>query len=177
MLQKKIHKRTTSFEKNAKKQKLKKVISQLYDLKTDQNIKINKIGKIECKVCHTQHNSESSYIIHQNSIKHQLLAEKRYVKSNLFKFLPQYKMYNVKNELFEGFLCKIKTNLNVQYKIIKSTEQNVEPVNKNYNYVILIVPGLNLLGFKVPIRNNYDIINYFDGDIYKIQILYSIDKN
>lgn len=168
-----VQKRITPlYIKEARRKRLKKAISDLHDLRSDKYIRTNQIGKIECRICFTTHNNESSYIIHRSSIRHQLLAEKQFKKERALTCRPRYKMYNVMNETHEGFLVKIKTRHTVLYRVLKALEQNVEPVNLNYNYLVFSVKGFDNIGLRIPLSDDYKTLEHFDGYSFKLQILY-----
>lgn len=152
---------------------LKQLINDVYDLKNDMNIRVTKIGKIECTACKTEHPTESSYIIHRNGLRHQKLAKKRVEKMKILKFQPNFKIYRVKNEKEEnGYVIKIKTEHKVYFRILSSFEQKVEQVDKNFNYLVLKVEKFDNIGIRIPVRKKYKIIKNFDGKLFTFQILF-----
>lgn len=179
-------KKLSESEKKVKRTKLRTLINEIYTLSTDPYLKVNYIGKIQCKLCHTQHNTEASYIVHRNSKKHILLSEKKINEKQTLKFPPKYKIYYVKrrfnkkeylsdNNTIEkykiGYLIEIRTPLEIKYKIIDSTQQSVEQPNLNYNYLVIKTYSHDNIGIRVP-KKEYDILKWFDGHTYKLQILF-----
>ncbi|ELQ74829.1 Splicing factor 3a, subunit 2 [Trachipleistophora hominis] len=167
---------TPAIIKENRRKRLKQLINRLHDLKNDKYLRINHLGKIECKLCYTTHTNESSYVIHRSSTRHQLLAEKQFKRDRMLNNQPKYKMYNVRDDVYQGFLVKIKTKHDVMYKIVKALEQNVELVNQNYNYLVFKVREYDNIGLRVDVSEDYKIIKHFDGYNFKLQILYRIKE-
>ncbi|ELA47152.1 hypothetical protein VCUG_01341 [Vavraia culicis subsp. floridensis] len=162
---------TPAIVKETRKKRLKQLINKLHDLKNDKYLRINHLGKIECRLCYTTHTNESSYIVHRSSMRHQLLAEKQFKRDRMLNNQPEYRMYSVGDGDYQGYLVKIRTKYDVAYKIVKALEQNVEPVNQNYNYLVFKVKGHDNIGLRVHASEDYRITKHFDGHNFKLQIL------
>ncbi|KRH92228.1 splicing factor 3a, subunit 2 [Pseudoloma neurophilia] len=165
--------------KEEKRKNLTALINEIFTLSSDKNIIITSFGQIKCKLCKTIHNNESSYIVHRNSKKHQKLVNKN-EKVQLLKYLPFYKIYNVKiinkenlNKFKIGYLIKIKTENEIYYKILSVNDQLTVKTSDNCNFLVIKTEKFDNIGIKIP-KTEYQILKWFDGKIYKLQILWDV---
>lgn len=60
-----------------RKERLRKLAMETIDLSKDPYFMKNHIGKYECKLCYTVHNTEGSYLAHTQGKRHQTNLLKR----------------------------------------------------------------------------------------------------
>ncbi|KAG0431318.1 Pre-mRNA-splicing factor sap62 [Dictyocoela muelleri] len=91
-----------------KRSRIKKLLIETHDLSNDPYYKINSIGKIECQLCLTTHNSEYNYIVHKQGYKHQLRCNKKY-DSVIKKDIPKYRCFKIhdRNSDRQGYQIRV----------------------------------------------------------------------
>ena len=70
----------------------------------------------------------------------------------------------------KGVLLIVNTKLPVYYRILNSNEQSTHPLNNNYRYLVVKVDGYDNIGVQIPLV--YKIIKYWDGSVFKLQVLF-----
>ncbi|TBU04397.1 subunit 2 of splicing factor 3A [Hamiltosporidium tvaerminnensis] len=168
-----------------KRKRIKKIIEETSSIIKDKYHRINSIGKYECLLCYTLHNTEINYISHCQGTKHQNLLKKQIDTEKIIdlkknKLSPKYIIRNIIQENKKGHNIQLEYTQSTEkpvFKFINSLEQKVEKYNKENIYlVILCEPYINV-GFKIENKkvDECSIISYFNEfeKHFTIQFLYS----
>lgn len=149
--------------RNSKKHRLlsDKKINEKQSLRHPPKYKIYKVkrkyNKKECALSTSNHNTDKNNTDEHNTNEHH--PDKHHTNEHN---ADRYKI---------GYLIEIKTPIEIQYKIIDSSEQSTEQPFPNYKYLVIKTYNHDNIGIRLP-KREYNILKWFDGHTYKIQILY-----
>ena len=73
---------STQAQNRARKQRLAELAMESFDLSKDPYFMQNSIGRYECRLCLTQHKTESNYLAHTQGSRHQQNLRRRQIISN-----------------------------------------------------------------------------------------------
>ncbi len=161
-----------------RKERLRKLLLSKVDIEADPYVIRNHMGVLECKLCLTTHFSEGSYLTHTHGRKHQFNLKKRVEAEKRSssatedktqgisdlpkrKFVkigkPAYKISKVRDPVnlekgltFHLKYPKIKDDITPCYRLMSSFEQDVEPSDPKFQYIIISGEPYENIGFKVP---------------------------
>ncbi|EPR80068.1 Splicing factor 3a subunit 2 [Spraguea lophii 42_110] len=161
-------------EKLARRKHIRALLDEVHTLSEDPYLYRNGIGKIECKLCSSVHNTEYAYITHRQGKKHQNNCRKKYKIKTKEKDIniPEYQVYRIEN----GWNIKIKypdSDKEPVVKFISALEQNMEIVDENYKYIVVNMSGYKNVGLKIENREIEEFIEYYDeySKILTLQII------
>lgn len=161
------------------KLRVKKLLSDMYKLDTDPHFTHLKNGLFSCNLCLTTHKTEYSYISHKIGKKHRnnCFTKSEIKKEEIKKIMPKHLAYKLVEDgyQFKLFYKKENDKLTVPvYKFISSYEQNIEPRNDEWQYLIIANGKYETVGFKIENKKIKELIEYFDHEsfIFTIQILF-----
>ena len=145
------------------------------DISKDPFFMKNHIGTYECRLCLTLHTNEASYLAHTQGKKHQTnLARRKCKEGKDISIFPQPKSrmiakriikigrpgYRVtkqsdpltsqKSLFFEIEYPEIDPSIKPRHRIMSCYEQNREPVNDRFQYVLFAADPYEIIAFKVP---------------------------
>jgi splicing factor 3A subunit 2 len=185
-----------------RRERLRLLAMEVTDLNKDPYIIRNSYGTYECKLCKTIHNNEGDYLAHTQAKKHKTNLAKRKLKTvgadpqvlpkekekELLKIgKPGYKLSKILNPetneislLIEIEFSELNNETVPKYKIIKSTDQSVEPKDEKYQYIVFAADPYENIAFKVPNKEvDYSEEKYFcnwDGDNKNFNLLLTFKK-
>mmetsp|Transcript_20471 Transcript_20471/g.28758 ORF Transcript_20471/g.28758 Transcript_20471/m.28758 type:complete len:224 (-) Transcript_20471:298-969(-) len=159
-----------------RRERLRQLALETIDLKKDPYFMKNHIGKYECKLCLTLHTNEGSYLAHTQGKRHQQNLARRAAKiaktQDLASFQEKKKTvarktikigrpgYKVVKQLdpetqqrcllFQISYPKIEEGLQPRHRFMSAFEQNVEPKNNNFQYILFAAEPYETIGFKIP---------------------------
>ncbi|KAF7682458.1 Splicing factor 3A subunit 2 [Astathelohania contejeani] len=180
--------KTKEEETRHRKQRIKKLLTEITDISQDPNVRKNHLGKYECLLCYSIHNTESSYLIHSKGKKHttNLNSKIDVIKSKSIGStklaIPKYVIRSVIDGKYKGWLIQLnytKSAVPPFYKFISSLEQAIESFDAQAAYIVFICDGYENIGFKFPnftIRKE-NFIEYFDIKKRKFFLQFFIDEN
>ena len=163
----------------ARKQRLAELAMETFDLSKDPYFIRNSIGKFECKLCLTQHKTESNYLAHTQGLRHQRNIRRRELKNgeaannseaNLAAQQAEKKVkiprigqpgYRVskgkdpntgQNYLyFEIDYPMINERLQPRHRFMSAYEQKIDlPPDPQYQYLLFAALPYETIGFKIP---------------------------
>ena len=147
------------------------------DLEKDPYIMKNHIGKYECKLCFTLHNTIGNYMAHTQGRRHKYNLQKRIqrekqndpsFKSGIQKQEKMFKKtlkigrpgYTVskkinpetkqKSLIFVVMYPEIEKEIQPRYRIMSAYEQKNEPPNPKYQYLLFAADPYETVAFKIP---------------------------
>ncbi|KAF0980650.1 hypothetical protein FDP41_013133 [Naegleria fowleri] len=146
------------------------------DLEKDPYIMKNHLGKYECKLCLTLHNTIGNYMAHTQGRRHKYNLHKRIAKeqkdSNLSKTTTQQQPifkktlkigrpgYTVskkinpetkqKSLVFMIHYPEIEKEIQPRYRIMSAYEQKKDPPNPKYQYLVFAADPYETIAFKIP---------------------------
>eukprot|EP00921_Rhytidocystis_pertsovi_P013515 GHVQ01021862.1.p1 GENE.GHVQ01021862.1~~GHVQ01021862.1.p1 ORF type:complete len:240 (-),score=27.35 GHVQ01021862.1:133-852(-) len=161
-----------------RRERLKRLALESFDLNKDPYLMRNHLGQIECKLCLTLHSNESSYLSHTQGKKHQMNLARRAAKEKAnSSVLPQplksssasssttkikigrpgYRVTKLRDSstgqkamLFELDYPEIES-LRPRHRFMSAYEQRMEhPANPRYQYLLLAADPYETVAFKIP---------------------------
>ena len=72
---------STQAQNRARKQRLAELAMESFDLSKDPYFMQNSIGRYECRLCLTQHKTESNYLAHTQGSRHQQNLRRRQIQN------------------------------------------------------------------------------------------------
>ncbi|OMJ89506.1 hypothetical protein SteCoe_8302 [Stentor coeruleus] len=158
-----------------RRERQRRLAMEASDISKDPFFMKNHLGTFECRLCLTLHTNESSYLAHTLGRKHQanLVRRKcregkdiavfpqpksRIVSKRIIKIgRPGYRvtkqndpMTSQKSLLFEIEYPEIDQTIKPRHRIMSCYEQNREPVNDKFQYVLFAADPYEIIAFKVP---------------------------
>ncbi len=161
-----------------RRERLRNLLLSKVDIEADPYVIRNHMGILECKLCLTTHFSEGSYLTHTHGRKHQfnlmkrVEAEKRATNAQedktkgisdlpKRKFIkigkPAYKITKIRDPIslekgltFHLKYPKVKDGITPCYRLMSSFEQDVEPKDAEFQYIIASAEPYENVAFKVP---------------------------
>ncbi|EFC49961.1 splicing factor 3a, subunit 2 [Naegleria gruberi] len=175
------------------------------DLEKDPYIMKNHIGKYECKLCLTQHNTIGNYMAHTQGRRHKYNLHKRIAadqKDTPIKGIQkQEKMFKKtlkigrpgytvskkinpetkqKSLIFVIQYPEIDKELQPRFRIMSSYEQKQEPPNPKYQYLLFAADPYETIAFKIPNkpidRGEGKFITEWDKDTYSMTLKLHFQK-
>ncbi|KAH3665740.1 hypothetical protein OGAPHI_003928 [Ogataea philodendri] len=193
-----------------RRERLRQLMLSQIDLDNDPYVFKNHMGMLECRLCLTTHLSESSYVTHTHGKKHQTALmrraelDKKPVKQEQGKVVgisaipkkkytkigrPAYKVTKIRDQdtfqkglLFQVQLPELASGVKPKYRLMSCFEQKIEPLNTNFQYLVVSGEPYENIGFKIPSEPidmaEGRIWDFWDNDTkeYFVQLFYS-DKN
>ncbi|UKK01909.2 splicing factor 3a subunit 2 [Theileria orientalis] len=189
-----------------RRERLRKLALETFDLSKDPYFTKNHIGQIECRLCLTIHTTESSYLSHTQGRKHQTNLARRAAKEQRDAFTamaPQTKVFKAPTIKIgrPGYrITKMRDPVTRQpallfeiefpeiqgapkYRFMSAFEQKMEiPPDPNYQFLLFAADPYETIGFKVP---NLEIDNgpnklytYFDEKrkLFIFQVHFKLNK-
>lgn len=166
-----------------RRERMRLLALELSDLNKDPYLLRNNIGTYECRLCLTIHNTEGDYLAHTQAKKHQTNLARRNKKQGIldkesFPIKPKdledsikigkpgYQITKIHNpETKQNSLLikieypEIRDYISPKFRVLSSFEQNVEPKNKNFQYIVIAAEPYENIAIKIP---NY-AIDFSDG--------------
>lgn len=162
-----------------RKERLRKLAMETFDLAKDPYLLRNHVGSFECKLCLTLHKTEENYLSHTQGRKHQtnLLrraamdrkreeeAAARYQaagraapRARTIKIgRPAYTVTKSRDVrtlqrtlLFTIEYPEAKDNVQPRHRFMSAYEQKVEPPDRRYQYLLFACEPYETVAFKVP---------------------------
>jgi splicing factor 3A subunit 2 len=158
-----------------RRERQRKLAMENSDVTKDPYFMKNHLGTYECRLCLTLHTNEGSYLAHTQGKKHQTNLARRKMKDgkDIANYpAPKPKVYpkrlikigrpgyrvtkqkdpetNQKSLLFEVDYPEIDQGLKPRHRIMSCYEQNREPVDDRYQYVLFAADPYEVIAFKVP---------------------------
>ena len=158
-----------------RRERQRRLAMECSDISKDPFFMKNHLGTYECRLCLTLHTNESSYQAHTQGKKHQTnLARRKCREGKDIAIFPQPKSRTIakriikigrpgyritkqsdpithqKSLLFEIEYTEIDTSLKPRHRIMSCYEQNREPVNDKFQYVLFAADPYEIIAFKVP---------------------------
>ncbi|KCV72145.1 hypothetical protein H696_01549 [Fonticula alba] len=161
--------------------RLQKLASEFVELKKDPYFMKNHLGSYECRLCLTLHTSEGSYLAHTQGKKHQTNLARRKARdtkyndehvplpnatterprrSTVYRIgRPGFQVTKVRDYsrnqlglLFEIDYPNITENEVPRHRFMSTYEQQVEPQDKNYQFLVFAAEPYTNIAFKLPAR-------------------------
>lgn len=149
------------------------LISSLYSLHSDKNLKTLPSGHFLCSACKTTHKTLSGYVVHTKGKKHRILSERKSLNFKSKRLKADVRVYKIRekteNSYFDGILLRIRTKKAISFRFLSSTEALRE--NMNFDYLVVKINDEENVGVKIPIGKR-KILKWFDGKIFKLQVLF-----
>jgi splicing factor 3A subunit 2 len=159
-----------------RKERLRALTAEAYDLKNDPYILRNHLGTYECKLCFTLHPSQENYVVHTQGKKHKDNLGKRIHRLNKDKGVitntdkkhveikqtprigkPGYQIYKQYDKstgahslLFRLLYPDITEGLRPRFRIVSSYEQKVATPSDDYQYVVFAAEPYETVGMRIP---------------------------
>eukprot|EP00002_Diphylleia_rotans_P034750 TRINITY_DN7496_c0_g1_i1.p1 TRINITY_DN7496_c0_g1~~TRINITY_DN7496_c0_g1_i1.p1 ORF type:complete len:233 (+),score=55.09 TRINITY_DN7496_c0_g1_i1:50-748(+) len=173
-----------------RRERLRRLALETIDLNKDPYFMRNHLGSYECRLCLTLHNNEGNYLAHTQGKRHQTNLARRAAKdaqtnpsqpaplrrTNIkkrdaserigkpgYRVIKQYDPESKQNcLLFRIEYPEISEGIQPRHRIVNPYEQNVEPANPNYQYVVFAADPYETIAFKIPKRK----IDSSEGKFY-----------
>ena len=158
-----------------RRERQRRLAMEASDISKDPFFVKNHLGTFECRLCLTLHTNESSYMAHTQGRKHltsltrrkgregkdiavfpqpkSRAMPKRIIKIGRpgYRVTKQYDPVSMqKSLLFEIEFTEIDVSLKPRHRIMSCYEQNREPVNDKFQYVLFAAEPYEIIAFKVP---------------------------
>merc|ERR1711998_157300 len=170
-----------------KKEILKKIAIETINLKNDPFYLKFSETKIKCKLCLTNHKSDSSYLAHTQGKRHSNNIRIRF-NSNVFKIsnnnisandlsknesLPTLKIIKAfikttTQKCIQILICflELLENSKPDFRVMTTFEQSVESVDINYQFLLISkkdfkTVGLKVPNFKIDYENDFTFTHWF----------------
>ena len=159
----------------ARRERERRLGLEVIDISKDPYIMRNHLGSFECRLCLTQHPSESNYLSHTQGKKHQINLQRRMAKEERESThipAPKLKMpkrrrpkigrpgyrvikqkdpeSNQRSLLFEIEYPEIVDGVEPKFRVMSCYEQKKEAPNDRYQYIIFAAEPYETVAFKVP---------------------------
>eukprot|EP01120_Amphizonella_sp_Union-15-10_P004316 TRINITY_DN14946_c0_g1_i1.p1 TRINITY_DN14946_c0_g1~~TRINITY_DN14946_c0_g1_i1.p1 ORF type:complete len:258 (-),score=62.09 TRINITY_DN14946_c0_g1_i1:40-813(-) len=172
-----------------RRERLRQLALETIDLAKDPYFMRNHLGSYECKLCLTLHNNEGNYLAHTQGKRHQQNLARRAAREAKENPNPQpiqpvkkkpiprktvkigrpgYKVTKQKDPetgqfslLFEVEYPEIEEGLQPRHRFMSAFEQRIEPVDKNFQYLLIAAEPYETIAFKIP---NWEIERSVDPD-------------
>mmetsp|Transcript_31056 Transcript_31056/g.54007 ORF Transcript_31056/g.54007 Transcript_31056/m.54007 type:complete len:217 (-) Transcript_31056:5740-6390(-) len=168
---------TTAMVAADRRERQRRLAMETVDITKDPYFVKNHLGTYECRLCLTLHNNEGSYLAHTQGRKHQTNLVRRKMREKDAKDIavfpqprtrvlakrlikigrPGYRVTKQKDPatgqkslLFEVDYPEIEPDLRPMHRIMSCYEQNREPVDDRFQYVIFAAEPYETVAFKVP---------------------------
>eukprot|EP01132_Coremiostelium_polycephalum_P005230 gene5230-6511_t len=168
---------SSQYDNIDKRERLKQIALESIDISKDPYIMPNHVGSFDCKLCLTMHNNVGNYLAHTQGKKHQTNLARRAAKEqkdnpNLKPSIvpkkiqprktikigrPGYKIIKQRDPdtkqhslLFQIDYPEIEQGLQPRHRFMSSFEQRVEPLNKDYQYLLFAAEPYETIAFKIP---------------------------
>jgi splicing factor 3A subunit 2 len=158
-----------------RRERQRRLAMESSDISKDPFFMKNHLGTYECRLCLTLHTNEASYLAHTQGKKHQTsLARRKCREGKDISVFPQPKsrivakriikigrpgyrvtkqndpMTKQKSLLFEIEYQEIDPSIKPRHRIMSCYEQNREPVNDKFQYVLFAADPYEIIAFKIP---------------------------
>jgi len=163
----------------ARKQRLAELAMESFDLSKDPYFMQNSIGRYECKLCLTQHKTESNYLAHTQGMRHQKNIRKRQMQNaeqannSEAKLAAQRAAKKIKIPrigqpgyriskgtdpntgqryfYFEIDYPMIDEKIQPRHRFMSAYEQKIDlPPDPNFQYLLFAALPYETIGFKIP---------------------------
>jgi len=146
-----------------RKERLRQVVTEVYDLKNDPYLFKNHVGLPECRLCGTVHRDEQNYVDHTKGKRHQEELAKRQAKLKKEKQQaaaiaqkreasrpkpprcgrPAYRIIKLvdRTSFAHGLLFRLEypqiaADQRPRFRFMSAYEQHVEPTNDKFQYLL-----------------------------------------
>jgi len=158
-----------------RRERQRRLAMETSDISKDPYLMKNHLGTLECRLCLTLHTNEGSYLAHTQGRKHQTSLQRRknkegrdiahfpapkprtYPKRLIKIGRPGYRVTkqmnpetNQKSLLFEIDYPEIEPEIKPRHRIMSTYEQNREPVDPKYQYLLFSGDPYEVIAFKIP---------------------------
>jgi len=158
-----------------RRERLRKLALEMIDLAKDPYFMKNHLGKYECKLCLTLHNTEGNYLAHTQGKRHQqnlarraareardvvpkpqpakTMTTRRAIKIGRpgYKVTKSRDLYTRQRSLlFEIEYPEVEENMQPRHRFMSAFEQKIEPPDKNYQYLLFACEPYETIAFKIP---------------------------
>lgn len=164
----------------------------------DDQILRHESGSVECKLCLTLHPNETSFLAHAQGKRHQTnqqkLATKSKPETNSQSIkgasqttrkvgIPRYQIQKIKDSetnkmgfQIELSIPKFNSPIPPMYRIMSTYEQTIEPINSDYQYLVLVAEPYENVAFKIPSKpidedKSWDFYNKTKNS-YNLQLMF-----
>ena len=160
-----------------RRERLKKLAMETIDLRKDPYLARTQMGTLECRLCGTTHSTEGSYLAHSQGRRHQVGLAKRLeqlkpsivshtqaphspVNRSFVKIgVPVSRLVGISRDErnLGGFAISVQVpeiaaNVEPQLRIMSAYEQRVEPLQPQWQYVLVAAEPYETVAFRVPNR-------------------------
>jgi len=159
-----------------RRERLRKLALETIDINKDPYFMRNHLGQYECKLCLTLHMNEGNYLAHTQGKRHQYnlgrraaqeardreilpqpVKQKVTVRKTIKIGRPGYRVTkqrdpetNQRSLIFQIDYPEIEDGLQPRHRFMSAYEQKVEPVDKNFQYVLFAAEPYETIAFKIP---------------------------
>ncbi|KAK8795524.1 hypothetical protein WA158_000181 [Blastocystis sp. Blastoise] len=163
-----------------RRERLMRLAMETSDVSKNPYLLKNHLGKFECKLCGTLHNTEANFLTHTQGRRHQVNLSRRkaqeqkmaegprpstgtsssLVQRKVFTIgRPGYQVFKQKDPIsnqlslvFEIQYPEIEENLQPRHRFMSAFEQKIQPPDKNFQYIIFAASPYENIAFKIPNR-------------------------
>jgi splicing factor 3A subunit 2 len=160
-----------------RKERLRKLALETFDLDKDPYVFRNRVGQYECKLCLTVHPNEGNYLAHTQGKRHQESLARRAAREAKDKAVlpapaapaasvakrgvrigrPGYRVLKQKDPetaqrslQFEIDYPEIEEGLQPRHRFMSAYEQKVEAPDRAWQYVLFAASPYETIAFKIP---------------------------
>lgn len=188
-----------------RRERLRKLAMETVDLSKDPYYTKNHLGGVNCRLCLTAHRDEANYLMHTQAKKHQTNLARRAMRERMEKGIvnvtkttapkkqsliigrPGYTLTKIRDPesmsfglLLEIEYPEIKSSSRPRHRFISTYEQNIEPKDDKFQYVVLAAEPYENVSFKIPNmpidQNSVDAVWDSQAKVFVLQFLFTEKK-
>lgn len=160
-----------------RKERLRKLALETFDLDKDPYVFRNRVGQYECKLCLTVHPNEGNYLAHTQGKRHQESLARRAAREAREKAVlpapaapaaavakrgvrigrPGYRVLKLRHPdtgqkclRFELSYPEIEEGLQPRHRFMSAFEQKVEAPDRAWQYLLFAAAPYETVAFKIP---------------------------
>jgi splicing factor 3A subunit 2 len=164
------------------------------DLSRDPYMVASAKGGFECKLCRTLHPTESAYLVHTGSVKHQESLRQRVKETSVHEPVAKVRRFQdfesigipayssapiLTDDGKVGLLVRFVVPACVRqpsFRIVSSFEQQVEEPNKENQYLVVHSEPYEVIGFLIPNRKISSKDSWWIDGIFYVKVIYEVNK-
>jgi splicing factor 3A subunit 2 len=194
-----------------RKQRLTQVALETIDVKNDPYLMKNHLGQYECRLCLTLHKTPDNYLIHTQGKRHQsalgqrqhrilhqkgmapLVPSQEKKKPEPKRVIrigrPGYKVVKQKDPqtgqkslLFQISYPKIDEGLRPRFRFMSAYEQQKEPANDAFQFLLFAADPYEIIAFKIPNieidKSPERLLTHWDEEknVFTLQLYFKAEK-